>query len=73
MCHEQTSKSQQTSEQTKVIQNVVLPEVSKLNYPLLNKKQGDQIQLFPEKRKWIHHSCQISILVDGDCVIKRGI
>ena len=41
-------------EQTKVIQDIVSPEVSKLNYALLNKS-----------------TCQINILVNGDCVIKR--
>ena len=73
MCHQQTDQSQQTIEQTKVIQDVV----SKLNYALLNKKQGDQIQFFPEKRlekrKWIHHSCQINIPVDGLCYKKEQL
>ena len=75
MCHQQTNYSQQTIEQTKAIQDVVLPEVSKLNYALLIKKQGYQIQSFPEKRlgkrKWIHHSCQINIPVNG-CYYKKG-
>ena len=31
--------SQQTNEQPKVIQEVVSPEVSKLNYAVMNKKQ----------------------------------
>ena len=64
MCHQQANQFQQTIKQTKVIQDVVLPEVSKLNYALLNKKR-DQIQFFPEKIKWLYHSCQINILVDG--------
>ena len=42
----------------KVIQELVSPEVSKLNHPVMNKKQGDQMQFSPErrleKRKWIH-------------------
>ena len=50
MYHQQTNQSQQTIEQTKVIQDVVLPEVPKLNYALLNKRHGDQIQFFPEKK-----------------------
>ena len=69
MCHQQTNYSQQTIEQTKVIQDVISPEVSKLNYALLKKKQESQIQFSPEerleKRKWIDHSCQINIPVDG--------
>ena len=73
--HQQSNESQQTNEQTKVIQEVVSPEVSKLYYTLLNKKQGDQIQFFPEKklekRKWIHHYCQINIPLDGLCY-KKG-
>ena len=47
MCHQQANYSQQTIEQTKVIQDVVSLEVSKLNYALLNKKR-DQTQFFPE-------------------------
>ena len=42
--------SQQTIEQTKVIQEVLSSEVSKLSHAVLNKKQGDQIQFSPEKR-----------------------
>ena len=34
-------QSQQTNEQTKIIQEVVSPEVSKLNHAVMNKKQGD--------------------------------
>ena len=41
----------------------------------INVKQGDQIQFFPgkrlEKTKWIHHSFQINIPVDGQCY-KKG-
>ena len=38
----------------------------------MNKKQGDQMQFFPEKRlqkrKWIHHTpCQSVIPVYGLC------
>ena len=43
--HQQTNESQQTNEQTKVIQEVLSPEVSKLNHDVMNKKQGDQMQL----------------------------
>ena len=43
---------------TKVIQEVVPPEVPKLNHAVMNKKQRDQMQVFSkkrlEKRKWIH-------------------
>ena len=35
--HQKTNQSQQTVEQTEVIQEVVLPEVSKLNHSLMNK------------------------------------
>ena len=42
--HQQTNSSQQTNEQTKVIQEVVLTEVSKLNHALMKKKQGDEMQ-----------------------------
>ena len=68
MYHQQTNWSQQTIKQTKVIQEVVLQELSKLNHAVLNKKQGHQIQLSPakkiEKRKRIYHSCQI--IIPGD-------
>ena len=40
--HQQTNLSQQTNEQTKVIQEVVSPEVSMLNHAVINKKPGDQ-------------------------------
>ena len=33
----------------KVIEEVVLPEVSKLNHVVMNKKQGDQMQFPLEK------------------------
>ena len=45
-----TNWSQQTNEQTKINQEVVLPEVSKLNHAVMNKKQGDQMQFPLEKR-----------------------
>ena len=46
--------------QTKIIQEVVSSELSKLNHSVMNKKHGDQIQISPEKKnaekgKWIHH------------------
>ena len=64
--------SQQTNGQTKVIQDVVSPEVSKLNHAVMNKKQGDQMQfsLYKrlEKRKCIHPTpCQPIIPVDRLC------
>ena len=34
----------------KVIQEVVAPEVFKLNHAATNKKQGDQMQFYLEKR-----------------------
>ena len=37
--NQQTYCSQQTNEQPKVIQEVVSPEVSNLNYAVMNKKQ----------------------------------
>ena len=36
--HQQTNQSQQTNEQKKVIQEVVSPEVTKLNHAETNKK-----------------------------------
>ena len=76
MYHHQTNWSQQTIEQTKFIQEVVSPEVSKLNYTVMNKKQGDEVQFSPEKRlekrKWIHHTpCQPIIPVGGMCYKMR--
>ena len=41
---------QQTIRETKVIQEVVLSGVSKLNHATLNKKQGDQMRSSPQKR-----------------------
>ena len=37
-------------EQTKVVQEIVSPEVSELNHFVMNKKQGEQRQFSPEKR-----------------------
>ena len=48
--HQQTNQSQQTNEQTKVIQEVVSPEVSKLNPAVMHKTQEDQKQFSLEKR-----------------------
>ena len=45
--HQQTNYSEQTNEQTKVIEEVVSPEVSKLNHVV---KQRDQMQFSLEKR-----------------------
>ena len=41
-------QSQQTIKQDKVIQEVVSPEVSKVNDYVISRKQGDQLQFFPE-------------------------
>ena len=48
--HQQANSSQQTNEQRRVIQEVVSPEVSKLNHALIKKKQRDEMQLSLEKR-----------------------
>ena len=48
--HQQRNQSQQTNEQTKVIQEVVSLEVSKLNHAVMNKKRGDVMQFSLEKR-----------------------
>ena len=49
--HQQKNQSQQTNDQTKVIQEVFLPEVSKLNHTVMNKqKQEDQMQSPLKKR-----------------------
>ena len=55
--------------QTKVIQEIVSSEASKLNHAVMSKKQGDQMQFSlekrPEKRKQNHHTlCQPTILVN---------
>ena len=59
---------QQTKEQAKLIQEVVPPEVSKLNHAvLMNKKQGDQMQFSLgrrlEKTKWIHPTHHTSLWI----------
>ena len=43
-------QSQKTIKQTKVIPGVVLTEVSNLIHSVIDKKQGDQIQISVEKR-----------------------
>ena len=48
--------SSQTLKQIELVKEVGLPEVSKLNYSVMNKNQGDQFPLEKEtleKRKWI--------------------
>ena len=50
MYHQQTNCSQQTIEKTKVIQEVVSPEVSKLNHAVLNKKHFS-LEKIQEKKK----------------------
>ena len=77
MYHQHTYWPQQTIKQAKVIQEVLSPEVSKVNNVVMNKKQGDQMQFSPEKRlekrKWIHHSSFVSSSYQPmDCVIKWG-
>ena len=55
--NEVPSASPQIIEETKVIQEVVLPGICKLNDSAPDKEQGDQTQFFPkktlEKEKWI--------------------
>ena len=54
------STSSQIFEQIEVIQEVVLPGISKLNDSALDKKPGEQTQFSPkkaaEKGKWIWYS-----------------
>ena len=54
------SKQTTLNKQTKVIQEVVSPKVSRLNHSVMNKKQGDEIQFNLEKRlkkgKLIQHT-----------------
>ena len=46
-----TSKIVSTNQRaTRVIQEVVSPEVSKLNRAVMNKKQGDKIRVSREKK-----------------------
>ena len=40
-------QSQQNIEQTKVIEKVVSPEISKLSHAVMKKKQGDQMKFSP--------------------------
>ena len=47
--HQQTNQSQQAIEQTKFIQKVVSPDVSKPNHAVMNKKQ-DKKQFSLEKK-----------------------
>ena len=39
--HQETKYSEQNNEKTKVIQEVVSTELSKLSHTVMNKKQGD--------------------------------
>ena len=41
LTYHQTNQSQQSNEQTKVIQEVVSPELSNLNHAEMSKEQGD--------------------------------
>ena len=45
-----SSTSSQTVKQIEVVKEVVSPEVSKVNSPVMNKNQGDQAQLEKEKK-----------------------
>ena len=47
MFHQETNLSQETIEQTKVTQEVVSREISRLNHAVMNKKR-DQMPFFPE-------------------------
>ena len=40
----------QTVEQIEVVKDIVLLEVSKLKYSVMNKNQGEQTQIPPEKK-----------------------
>ena len=46
-----TNNFWKTNEQTKVIQEVVSPELSKLNHAVMNKNQGNQMQF--SLKKWL--------------------
>ena len=54
------NKQTTLNKQTKVIQEVVSPKVSRLNQSVMNKKQGDEMQFNLEKRlkkgKLIQHT-----------------
>ena len=49
------------------MQEVVSPEVSKLNHAVMNKKQGDQMQFSLErrleKRNWIYPTYHTSLWI----------
>ena len=49
--YQQTNYPLKTNEQTKVIQEIVSSEVSKLNHAVMNKKQGDQMQFSKTRKK----------------------
>ena len=64
-----TSLTQQTNEQTKVIQEAVSPEVSKLNHAAMNKKTRRSNAVFSRKktRKKENGFIPPIIPVDGLC------
>ena len=66
--HQQTNKSLQTTKQTKVIQEVVSQEVSEFNHPVMNRKQGDQMQFSKTRKKKMDSSDPTYQYMD--CVIK---
>ena len=49
MHHQQTNSPQQTIEQAKVIQEVVSPEVSKLNHVVMNKNKEIRCSFLKKK------------------------
>ena len=66
--HQKTNQSQQTNEETKAIQEVVPPEVSKLNHTVMNKKARRSNTVFSrerriEKIKWIHPTHHTSLWI----------
>ena len=72
--HQQTNYSKQTNELTKIIQEVVSPEVSKINYAVINKKLAVAVlsrEKILEKTKWIHptHHTSLGIVVDPSILL----
>ena len=74
--HQQTNQSQQNIEQTKVIQEVYSPDVSKLNDAVMNRKQGNQIHISPKKKNKKKENGFIALAKSSyqsiDCIMKRG-
>ena len=62
--------SQEPAQQTKILQEAISPEVSKLNHSVMSKKHRDQIQFSPEKKRLQKKeigfiTCEPSRPVDG--------